>query len=1056
METADFEPNAVNRDRLQRRLLEGLGEAQARFITSTEPQDCFESLLDLLLEVTGSEYGFIGEIRHQSNGEPFLQTHAITNIAWNDETRALYESRRREGLQFFQLDSLWGAVVQTGQAVIAPNAERHESIHDAPRHPSASGVPKGHPPLVTFLGLPLKAGGRFPGMVGLANRPGGYRPEFVEWLEPFTKVCAGLILAFRSRSEQRRMERELDQFLETSPCPASVMSTKGRFERVNSAFCAALGYSEQELLALPDSFELVHPEDRPSATAAMAEMIETGQPVAGLEARVVRKDGETRWFRWDSTPPDPATGRLLVMGRDITTEKQLFDEVERLAFIVRETRNGVILTDAAGEIEWVNEGFTRLCGYTLEEVIGRRPGAVLQGPGTDPAAVQRMRRAIRAGQPFSEIVFNYRRDGSPCWIRVDAQPVYRQGRLAHFMAIQLDLTEQRETEERLRISERMFKDAGEMANLGAWDMDVLTRKLVWSDEVRRIHEVPPDFEPDNAKGLAFYAPEARPVISSVISHAIATGDSWDIELPMVTYRGRHIYVRVRGRAVLANGRCVRLYGTLQDITERRAAEQVQRTYVAELERTTKELEAAKQRAEAASAAKSEFLAVMSHEIRTPMNAVMGMTRLLLDTNLDAEQREMAGTVIESAESLLTIINDILDFSKIEAGRMELECIDYDLDALLESIVDMMEPAASEKGVHLVYWVDPSLARLRRGDPGRVRQIVTNLLSNAIKFTPRGLVLLRANPEPDGRVRIEVQDQGIGIPADRIPRLFQPFAQVDSSTTRRFGGTGLGLAIVRQLTDLMGGEVRVASEPEQGSTFTVVLDQPAQSAPGPALRAHPHLELAAGEEIAPALRALIRELEAAAPEDPQLPPMKLSPVDGAWPLKGRWLLSQVYGTPAPRPASSTGTSAMPHFSGLRVLLVEDNPVNQRVAAKLLEKIGCRVDVAGNGVEAVEMASHLPYAAIFLDCQMPVMDGFTAARLIRELPHRNRTVPLFALTAAATPEDRERCFASGMDAFLTKPITLSSLAQALRRHMAPESGPAGSPPDAARLTAPVPGS
>jgi PAS domain S-box-containing protein len=678
-------------------------------------------------------------------------------------------------------------------------------------------------------------------------------------------------------------------------------------------------------------------------------------------------------------------------------------------------------------------------------------------------------------------------DGGTRWVR-DDQWIVRDddGRPLHLQGFLMDVTQQTEAAAEIRRQKQYFESLVEISPVAVVTMGKDQVVTGWNPSAARLF----GFTPDEAIGrhvdeLILRTDELRDEGARVAEEAETTGRS-----ELITRRMRRdgslVDVEIVVVPLIVDGELVGSYAIYHDITE---------------------LQEARQAADAANEAKSTFLATMSHEIRTPMNAIIGMSGLLMTTELDGEQHEYASTIESSGEALLAIINDILDFSKIEAGRMDLEAVPFDVRGCVESAVELVGPVAARKGLEVTYALEPGTPETAVGDVSRLRQILLNLLNNGVKFTERGEITVELGGVPTTVDTIDyhvaVRDTGIGIPPDRIGRLFESFSQADVSTSRRYGGTGLGLAISKRLAELMGGAMWAESTgvPGEGSTFHVnfvagatdlapsVLVRDAVFAgrralvvddndtnlrllqellgawglgtvtandAGEALRrfAEDRVDLAVLDVLMPEIDGLdlaIRLHE----RRPDLPILLASSVgrrevesDPRWgraavggvvlkPIKASGLqaaIAEVLGGAAagvPDRARDAPDPDLGRRHPLRILLAEDNVVNQKLALHLLDKLGYRADVAGNGLEAIEALERQPYDLLLTDVQMPEMDGIEATRRIRERWADGERPRIVAMTAEAMQGDRERFLELGMDDYVVKPIRVDELVAAIER-------------------------
>ena len=852
-------------------------------------------------------------------------------------------------------------------------------------------------------------------------------------------------------------------------------------------------------------------EDYARMQEDLATAIRNGEQTFSHRFRLVRGDGTVRHMqtyaqilRDEENNPHRLLGATTDVTNEVQTNEMLVREAEQKRALLDRLS---IATKAAGistwEIDlnrstflWIENALDGFDDYEEESELSLERFAERIHPEDRDLFTVHLRAAFK--EQRDDLSYRYRlysAQGNLVHLQVHARLVPGEdGRIARVLGVTWDVTDEIEAAKR-------FERAVNGTQDGLWEIDA--DGTAWcSPRVAELLGYAVAALPSDTNFLRdFLHPDDAAVMSAALHAHVHNGTPYDVEVRLRTYQGDYRWYRARASAEQSE-HGMRLSGSIQDVTDARAAREA--------------LMRATEAAEAANRAKSEFLANVSHEIRTPMNGIIGMTGLLLDTALDRTQRDYAGTIRSSADSLLTVINDILDFSKIEAGKLDIESVDLDLRATVEEVGGLMALQAAAKRLELIVHMHRDVPERVSGDPQRLRQCLLNLVGNAIKFTHTGEIVVEVSNvgEDNGRslTRFEVRDTGIGIARESLSTLFRPFVQADSSTTRHFGGTGLGLSIVRRLVEMMGGEVGVQSEVGKGSCFWFTLPFEATSECG--AETEPDLSrlgrrllvvddnetnrrviagqlMHAGYEVSLAssgLEALALMRQALVDEHPfdaVLIDHRMADMDGAAlgerinedselsrarlvmltsvdehgdarrfaalgfaayltkPLRSRELLEcldRVLSCEAKQwhlqsqPIVTRGTLSIAEDSLRlhgRVLLVEDNPVNQKVAVRLLERMGCSVRIADNGAEAVKAFSESQFDLVLMDLQMPVMDGLTATRQIRALEGTDKQIPIIALTANAMTGQLERCMEAGMNAFLTKPIEVARLRETLER-------------------------
>jgi PAS domain S-box-containing protein len=792
-------------------MLAAIGRAQTAYIVEADAGKAFNGLLSDLLSLTLSEYGFIGEVLHTAEGKPYLKTHAITNIAWDEATQRFYEENAPKGMAFYNLKTLFGHVLTSRQPVIA-----NDPGHD----PRRGGLPAGHPPLDAFLGIPIVIGSQFVGMIGLANRHGGYSQGLLEALDPLISTAGNMILARRAKHARRESADLLKRLsLVASKTTNAVIITdaQGRTEWVNAGFERISGYRLPEILGRSPGSLLQGPDTDAEQVAMLRAAIAARQPCE-VDVLNYAKDGRPYWVHISLDPVFDEAGALLnfiAIETDITEARQnrvMVEEAQAYlqALVDASSRVAIIATDTSGLITVFNTGAEQMLGYTSAEMVSKQTPAIIHLPPEVAARGEELSRlhgrpiqgfdvvvdAARQGRTEQREWTYVRKDGTHLTVDLAISAIRDgQGGIKGFLGVASDITARKRAEQdNARLAE-MVRNSSDFIGLAAMD----EHALFLNPAGRALVGITPEADISRLRMQEFLSETTLDRLEHEILPTLQQTGSWLGEAQFRHFvTGQPIDVEFNIFVIHdpATGRPTGFATASRDITERKRMDRM----------------------------KSEFVSTVSHELRTPLTAIRGALGLLAGGALGAlpdPARELVDTAHRNSERLTVLINDLLDMEKIAAGQMRFDLQPQPVMPLVEQAIQAIQAYAEQFQVRLLLAERLDAAQVNV-DAQRFQQVLSNFLSNAVKFSPAGGQVTVRVSRADARVRVTVADQGTGVPDDFRDRIFQKFSQADASDTRAKGGTGLGLAITKELAERMGGNVGFESAQEMGATFFVVM------------------------------------------------------------------------------------------------------------------------------------------------------------------------------------------------------------------------------------------
>ncbi len=1121
------------------RLLRGVTLAIRQIVTGESVAEGIRESLQTLGEAGEVDRVYI--FRNESNPLSGAQRMSL-RFEWTREAKHSYiASPPMQGIPYERELGRWFQLLSKGKTI-------RGLVRDFPAGERRLFERNG---ILSLMCVPIFSEGQCWGFIGFddCRMPRVWSEQEESILSVMAGILGGIFAREEARDALQQSELRFRSLVQNLSDAITVLGADGEILYETIAVERMSGYSIKERSG-KIIFPYIHPDDIERVKEVSKRVLSHPEYEEKVEFRHRHVNGS--WLDLEAIAKNylhvPSINGIVVTSRDVSERRRINEQMARLAQVVESVSDYIVITDLHGRIQYVNKPVLDRYGYTEAELSGQS-SAILLSPGNPTNLREELLAKTLAGGWKGDLL-NITRHGSEFWVYLTTSLLLHDGQPTGMVSISHDISDRKRAEQRLLVFSEHLKQIHRLTTQPyvqyeeLFDDFLRTGMEIFGMDrgiIGRIDGTEYELFAVRSNDGSLKQGDRLPLSRAYCSHVVnrqatltisqAGADPDFQDHPMYTEWGVESYIgtliRVRGEIFgTLNFSSMRPYWRAFRDSDSEIIELLARSIGHDLEeqileeerkRYAKELIAAKEAAESADRAKSDFLASMSHEIRTPMNGVIGMTGLLLETPLTADQHEYVETIRHSGDSLLAIINDILDFSKIESGRMDIEQHPFDLRPCIEEVFDLLTANVGDKTIEMLYLIDRDVPPVIESDITRLRQILLNLVGNSIKFTDRGEVFVSVSVKErdDARVRLqfEVRDTGIGIPAEKMNMLFRSFTQIDSSTTRKYGGTGLGLAISARLVEMMGGEIRAESTVAEGSVFSFTIDVKAVAVGGDtdseeptgvegrrvivvddnqtnrrildlqcagwgmeclvvpsaaeALRVlaeQPGCDLAIIDMLMPGMdgvelaRTIRERFPAAAP--PMILLTSLSKHDERIPAEGLFQAvltkpvkqSQLFDVIASvftknRRRSRRKKKDIPvldrHLAEklpLRILVAEDNPVNQKLVLRVLQQVGYRAEVAANGLEVLDALNRQSYDIVFMDVQMPEMDGLEATRrILADFPPDRQPV-IIAVTANAMEGDRERCLAAGMHDYMTKPIRLAAVQAAIqqwggRAHHAP---------------------